>query len=55
MPENADIPILLPLDEDLDENDYKNIWFYGCGFVVGLGGVYCTLWRNAYFQFLKLS
>ncbi|XP_074356218.1 receptor-like protein EIX2 [Apium graveolens] len=55
----SDVPMSKNPDEDF-ETELENLWFYCCGFVIGICSVWCTLWkkdqwREAYFRFFKLA
>ncbi|KAK1357025.1 putative Serine/threonine-protein kinase bri1 [Heracleum sosnowskyi] len=56
---SSDVPMSQYPDED-SETEIENLLFYCCGFVSGICGVWCTLWkkdkwREAYFRFFKLA
>ncbi|KAL1833846.1 hypothetical protein ACET3Z_003497 [Daucus carota] len=55
----SDVPISQSPDYD-SETELENLLFYCCGFVFGISGVWCTLWkkdtwREAYFSFFNLA
>ncbi|KAK1369331.1 Leucine-rich repeat receptor protein kinase EXS-like [Heracleum sosnowskyi] len=57
--EGSNVPISQSPDND-SESELQNLWFYCLGYVFGICGVWCTLWkidtwREAYFRFLKLA
>lgn len=55
----SDVPVS-QYPDDNSETELENLWFYCCGFVFGICGVWCTLWkkdtwREAYFRFFNLA